>query len=64
MKNEMKQTAEDFIKQLIEKYDNPSFDEEEAWWDFGNADDAHEHGVDEGMQYIIDKLKNFNTKEK
>ena len=54
----------DFIKQLIEKYDNPSFDEEEAWWDWGNVDDAHAHGVDEGMQYIIDKLKTFNTKEK
>jgi len=55
---------EEFIKQLIEKYDNPSFDAEEDWWDWGNIDDAHAHGVEQGVQYIIDKLKTFNTKER
>ena len=56
--------AEDFIKRLIEQHDNPSFDAEVEWWDWGNVDDAHAHGIDEGVQYIIDKLKTFNTKER
>jgi hypothetical protein len=56
--------VEEFIKQLIEKYDNPSFEADADWWDWGNVGDAHAHGVDEGMQYIVDKLKTFKTKEK
>ena len=55
--------AEEFINQFIEKYDNLVFEADAEWWDWGNVDDAHAHGVEEGMQYIIDKLKTFNTKE-
>ena len=56
--------AEEFIKYLINKYDNPHFDSEEEWWNWGNVDDTHAHGVEEGVQYVIDKLKTFNTKER
>ena len=57
-------TAEEFIKQLIEKYDNPTFERDAEWWEGDNFDTAHAHGVDEGVQFIIDELKTFNTKEK
>ena len=56
--------AEEFINQLIKKCDNPSFDIDADWWDWGNVDDAHAHGVDEGIQFVIDELKTFKTKEK
>ena len=55
-------TAEEFIKQLIEKYDNPTFERDAEWWEGDNFDTAHAHGVDEGVQFIIDELKTFNTK--
>ena len=55
-------TREEFINHLIEKYDNPTFDIDADWWDWGNYDDAHAHGIEEGIQSIIDELKTFNTK--
>jgi len=54
--------AEQFIRHLIEKYDNPTFEYNSEWWEGDNYDTAHAHGVEEGMQFIIDELKTFNTK--
>lgn len=63
MKTPNKMKAEEFIKKLIEKYDNPAFEVDADWWDWGNVDDAHGHGVEEGIQSIIDELKTFKNDE-
>ena len=52
---------EDLIKFLESKVD-PNFDRDADWYDWGNVDDAHSHGVEEGFQdaieMIIYKIKN------
>jgi hypothetical protein len=55
----MDMKAEEFIKELISKYDNPSFEPNAEWWDC--VFDAHAHGFDDGVKVIIDQLKTFNT---
>jgi len=48
--------------QWLESKSNPSFERDVDWWDWGNYDDVHEHGVDEGFQdaieIILDYIKN------
>ena len=57
-------TLEEFINRLIERHNNPDFDIDAEWWDWGSYDEAHAHGVDEGIQSIIEELKTFNSKER
>ncbi len=45
--------------QWLESKSNLSFERDVDWWDWGNYDDVHEHGVNEGFQDAIEMILNY-----
>jgi hypothetical protein len=42
--------------EFLESQIDHNFDPDADWWEWGNVDDAHAHGVEEGFQSAIEAV--------